>query len=198
MTEAALKTNSYKIKSENLTDFFTVWLKKHYFDKNLWRKLWISSAIIIAIMMFVTVPILTTMTSDLNDYPWLGPIVIFFTILITCLACLLMTAAFLFVASPLINYLTQLLIFVISPVSRRENQVEITSSKLFKSSGNKDSETDWAKIYDVSETRKTILLFYNKNSAIIIPKSAFDSSDDADVFAKASSKHWLLAKDTTF
>ncbi|GGZ29980.1 hypothetical protein GCM10011273_15150 [Asticcacaulis endophyticus] len=103
-----------------------------------------------------------------------------------------------FVASPLINYLTQLLIFVISPVSRRENQVEITSSKLFKSSGNKDSETDWAKIYDVSETRKTILLFYNKNSAIIIPKSAFDSSDDADVFAKASSKHWLLAKDTTF
>ncbi|MDC7677607.1 YcxB family protein [Asticcacaulis machinosus] len=197
MTEASLKTNSYKIRLENLNDFFQVWIKTKY-AQNIWRKFWIGSVVLIATMMFFTVPMLSTITADAPDIPGFAPAVTTFMIIFVSLVCCLFTAIFLFVLSPLINYLTQLMIFIISPVSRRENQVEITASKFSKSSGHKHSETEWANIYDVSETCKTILIFANKNCAIIIPKSAFDSSEDADTFSKTSSKHWLLAKDITF
>jgi len=52
----------------------------------------------------------------------------------------------------------------------------------------------WHSLDSVVTTRKHIFIYFNKCGAFIIPKRAFDSAADADVFARAAKDYLAAAK----
>ena len=74
------------------------------------------------------------------------------------------------------------------------HSIEISDSGITKSSEVTRIEIKWAGIYDVTETRKTILLFTNRKCALIVPKSAFASAEEATIFTTAARNYWAKIK----
>jgi hypothetical protein len=55
------------------------------------------------------------------------------------------------------------------------------------------SEQTWNSVHDIQHNRDFIFLYMQRNAAHVIPRSAFSSSENAEIFLTQAKKHWKLA-----
>jgi hypothetical protein len=99
-----------------------------------------------------------------------------------------------FVVGPPMIYITQALAFALGPLRKRTSHLRADASGIDKTTDNVESRTKWRDFADVVVTRKTVLLFTNRNCAAIVPKSAFASPAEAEAFAAFAKAQWAEAQ----
>ena len=166
--------------------FFGMWLKRNLFTR---QRLLTALAAGCALMAIGVAPI---MAHDLRDDLFRGHIWLTIAVgVVSLIMCLILTALFVYVASPLLTYLFQAAVFIVTANSRPMRTIEISEAGLSKSTG--DSNT-WPSIHEVVDTRSAVLIFTNKNCAVMIPKSAFATVKEAETFATSAVDYWQDAK----
>jgi hypothetical protein len=55
------------------------------------------------------------------------------------------------------------------------------------------SEQTWNSVHEIQHNRDFIFLYIQRNAAHVIPRSAFSSKENAEMFLQKAIKHWKLA-----
>ena len=120
-------------------------------------------------------------------------IVMTLTVIVFLLMSLIITAFVVYLLSALFVYVAQVTGFVLTRARRPVQSVALSHQAATKHVGEEMSVTEWSAIHLVVATGHTVLLFTGRNSAIIIPKSAFASPEEADQFAASAAHFWTEA-----
>ena len=99
-----------------------------------------------------------------------------------------------FLLSPLVTYLAQLAVFAVGPMRRRTTDLKVDANGIDKITGAVESRHKWSDFIHLAETRKTVILFSGRNSATIIPKSAFASPAEAQALTAFAQAQWTDAR----
>ncbi len=182
---------TYRVGMRDLNAFFGVWWKRTRFDKTTVKRfavygLAITIMHIIALRSFITQPTFHNLAWDLALMAAMG------------VAALLLSAIYAFIIafllSPLIIYLAQLVIFIIGPARQRTIHLEVDTAGVEKTAGAIESQARWRDFSAVDATKETVLLFTGRNSATIVPKSAFATPAEAEAFAAFAQAQWREAR----
>ncbi len=180
---------TYRVGMGDLNAFFWAWWKRTRFDKANWKRFTVYALAIVGLLIFS----LKSWISKSYTVGF-GP---FFTVYITVFFAvfgLLTALALTFVVGPLLTYLLQLAAFAFGPMRHRVCHLRATNTGLEKTSKAVESQTKWRDFAGVVDTRRTVLLFTNRNCATIIPKSAFASPTEAEAFAAFAKAQWEDAR----
>jgi len=180
----------YKVRFGTLNAFFWIWVKRNNFTR---RKLVIM--LILAALMTVLSgqPIISAMWPDVVRGK-ISPLMICVFVVVMALTSIVMSSIIMYVVSPALSYIVQVLGYVFGPLRHRINTVDMDASGLHRPSVNGTGDLAWNKVHDVVATKSSILIFTNRNCAVMIPKSAFATPGAADVFAQSAIKYWTDAK----
>lgn len=87
---------------------------------------------------------------------------------------------------PLLTWAWQMLSFTAGPARRPAQSVRLTSEGIEKTMDGASHLFAWESFQDLSVKGSTLLLFNGRNSAMIVPRSAFATPADAEAFAVAA------------
>jgi hypothetical protein len=177
-------TVRYRVGLGNYVAFFGAWIKRTLFDKTNRRRLLIYAAGI-GVVQAIGVSSIVKLMQD--SYM---PELIFWAMIAVVLVVtsFIYAAIFVFVLAPLLQFLWHIGRYLASP--KPEQTVALSADGVTKHTLDTETTTAWRGVTVFVETRKTVLLFTGRNAAMIIPKSAFASSEDADRFTVAARHHW--------
>ena len=190
MTDTDLSATDYKIGFGTMNAFFWIWVKRTNFSK---RKLIVM--LILAVLLAVTsfLPMVPALVKDFRDLPY-PLLLVGILILLGGLMFVLMSSIIMYVASPIMSYAVQVFSFVFGPMRRRVNSIRIDKGGLHRTSNGEPSALGWNEVHEVVATKSSILIFTNRNCAVMVPRSAFASREAADTFAQGAVKYWTDAK----
>lgn len=193
MTDATLSSQDYKIGLGNYNAFFGAWLKRGFFTRQR-LYLWFAVTVGIIGMGFYQ------MRGHLGTFSFVKHPGLSFEIfllgvsfVVGSLVYLLFSALIVYGLSALLTYVSQLIGFLLGSATRRPQTVTITPHAVTKYIGDASSTLAWSNIARVVATRRSVLLFTGRNSAIIVPKRAFDTPEAADAFAASAQHFWTEA-----
>lgn len=176
MTELA--TATYRIDFASHNAFVLAWLRRNVFSRrNLGRFLVFAG--LAAVLCFVQMKGLA------------GPARQVLAAGAAILSGLIIGAAMVYVLAPVTIWLWQMLSFGFGGLRLRDQAVRLTGSGVEKTVGADSHVTGWDGIHEVVDTRRALLLFTGRNSAMVIPKSAFATPEAATVFADAVTERSL-------
>jgi hypothetical protein len=186
-----LKTNEYGISFGNQSAFFWAWLKKNWVGKKNRQRFVLYSGILCLLILFSMASSYKEMLTGFgNNFIWFA----IFMLLAFGISSALMAGAMVFPLSPLLLYVWQSLSYLLGSASRRRQTVHLSAAGLTKYVAESSSHLEWSQVFDLVETRGTLLLFTNPNCAMIISKSAFASPDQAEQFVKEAHANYAKAK----
>ncbi len=187
-------TVTYRVGFDHLNAFFGAWWKRTRFDRISWRRFLLYSLGTLALLllgMYRTI-------SGSHFWPagGLGIDAAFgaFAVIFLGLACGFFGFVLVFIVGPIMTYIAQLLVFALGPMRKRTSHVRATAAGIDKTTGDRESQTPWRDFTAVIETKKTVLLFTNRNCAAIVPKSAFATPVEAEAFAAFAKAQWTDAQ----
>lgn len=185
---------TYRVGLGNLNAFFGAWLKRTWFDRTNRRRYLLYSLGTLGLLLLGIYPFISS--SHFWPSGGLGIDVAFgaFAILFLCLACGFFGFVLVFFVGPFMTYVAQLLVFALGPMRKRTSHMRATTAGIEKKTGETESATKWREFTGVVVTRKTVLLFTNRNCAAIVPKSAFTTVAEAEAFAAFAQKQWADAQ----
>lgn len=190
MTATDLSATDYKIGFGTLNAFFWAWVKRNNFSK---RKLIVMLILAVLMALVAFLPMLPALVKDFHDSPF--PLLLSgIFILFSGIVFVLMSSIIMYVLSPIMSYVVQVFSFVFGPMRRRTNSIRIDTAGLHKTSDGQLSEFAWFKVHEVVDTRSSVLIFTNRNCAVMVPKSAFATPEAADIFARSAVEYWTDAK----
>jgi hypothetical protein len=176
---------TYRIALGNLNAFFGAWLKRTWFDRTNWKRLGLH-AVAFAIFFFWSiwhyVGGKTPIGFSREHLLILGSIILIESVI--------SAFAVVFIAYPPLTYVLQLVAFAFGPMRTRTSHLKTTTAGVDKTTGDISSQTKWRDFAGVVVTRRTVLLFTHRNSATIVPKSAFASPAEAEAFAAFAKAQW--------
>ena len=184
---------TYRVGLGNLNAFFGAWLKRTWFDRASRRRLLIYTAAIFALMTFA----LRSVATDRQMWNLgLGLDVLMGALmaLALLLTCAVMAFVLTCLISPFLVYLAQAVTFAFGPMRKRTSHMTVTTVGIDKTTGGIESQAKWRDFTAVIVTRKTVLFFTNRNSATLVPKSAFASPAEAEAFAAFAQAQWAEAR----
>ncbi len=190
MTETDLSATDYKIGFGTLNAFFWTWVKRNNFSR---RKLVIVLILTAAMAVLGVMPIAPQIVSAFREGTVPLVLAAFFGV-VMILMFMLMSSVIMYVVSPIMSYVVQVFSFVFGPMRRRTNSIRIDAGGLLKTSNGEPNALDWTQVHEVVATKSSILIFTNRNCAVMVPKSAFASRDAADAFAQSATRYWTDAK----
>lgn len=184
---------TYRVGFGNLNAFFGAWLKRTWFDRTNRRRFLLYWAVIAALIGF---GLRSMMTS--RDF-WRADLMVnLISGVLGGVVFLLYTAVIAFVLTqvlgPPLIYLTQAATFIFGPLRKRTSQLRADAAGIDKTTNGVAGQTKWRDFTDVVVTRKTVLLFTNRNCATIVPKSAFTTPAEAEAFAAFAHAQWTDAR----
>ena len=180
---------TYRVGIGNLNAFFDAWQRRTWFDRANIRRYLLYSFGILVLLLFG----LRSVVSAPHFWPsGLGFDVAFaaFGFLFLAFASGFLGFVLVFIIAPLITYVAQLLVFASGPMRKRTSRLRVDSTGISKAAGEADNRIQWRDCIAVVETKKTVLLFTSRNSATIVPKSAFASPAEAEAFAAFAKAQW--------
>jgi len=172
---------TYRVGMANLNAFFGTWLKRTWFDRTSRRRFLLYWAIVTALIGIG----LRSFIAD--KHMWQSDLVInLIGGALGGIAFLLYSAVITFVLTqalgPPLIYLAQTATFTFGPMG------------VDKTTDETESRTKWRDFTAVVETKRTVLLFTPRDSATIVPKSAFASPSEAEAFAAFAKAQWKEAR----
>lgn len=181
---------TYRVDIPTLHAFFFAWFKRNNFTR---RKLGVMAILTLALFAISVWPMLPGLFPS-NASPverTAGMIIIGATLV----SGLIFSALVMFVVSPVLSYIVQMAGYAFGPLSRTSRYAEISQAGI---RNNRDAEFQaWTQVHEVIETRKAILIFTNRNCAIMVPKSAFTTPEAANGFATAAQTYWQDSRTVT-
>ena len=106
----------------------------------------------------------------------------------------LIVAIPMYVLSPIVSYLWLVITFALGPVRKLTNTAEISQQGISKSFEQHNHVTPWSAVYDLVETKKSLLIFTNRNCAMMIPKAGFATIEQVNAFWSAAQNYWQKAR----
>jgi len=185
---------TYRVGFDNLNAFFGVWLNRTWFDRTSRRRFLLYSLGILGLLLLGMYPILSGSHFWPSDEIGINAAFGVFATVCLCLTCAFFGFVLVFIVGPFMTYGAQLLVFAVGPMPRRISRVRATTAGVDKTTGESSAVTKWRDFTSVVVTRKTVLLFTNRNCAAIIPKSAFASPAEAEAFAAFAKAQWTEAQ----
>lgn len=188
MSVAAFEV-TYRVGMSNLNAFFGTWLKRTWFDRTSRRRFLLNWAIVTALIGIG----LRSFIAD--KHMWQSDLGInLIAGALGGIAFLLYSAAITFVLTqvlgPPLVYLAQTAAFVFGPTRRRISHLRADAGGIDRRADGVSSQTKWRDFTAVVETKNSVLLFTHRNSATIVPKSAFASPAKAEAFAAFAKAQW--------
>ena len=181
---------NYRVGFGNLNAFFGAWWKRTWFDKTSWTRFAIYSLMVEVLMLVSTWPTLTGQAVDSLFRPGLA----IDLGIVELIGALVFAFLLVFLVGPLLTYAAQMAAFAFGPMRKRLTRLHATATGVDKNTGAVESLTRWRDFTRVVETKKTVLLFTHRNSATIVPKSAFASPAEAEAFAAFARAQWEDAR----
>ncbi len=182
---------TYRVGIGNLNAFFGAWWKRTRFDKVNWKRLGLYALGIEAMMLFATWPTLTSQIVAASFFDDERRIILG---ILELTGSLVLALPLVFAVGPALTYAVQLATFTFGPMRRRVSHMRATTAGIDKTTGDIASQTKWRDFTGIVVTRKTVLLFTNRNCAAIVPKSAFASPAEAEAFAAFATAQWAEAQ----
>jgi hypothetical protein len=177
---------TYQLSLGNLNAFFGAWWERTWFDKGNWKRFSLYTLAITVLHIFALQGIAHTIFKNTAfNVGWMAVLAIVAVLLSAVYAFILV-----FLLSPLVTYVAQLLVFVFGPARKKISIVKANTDGIDKAMDQIVSQMKWRDVVSVVETRKAVLLFINRNSATIVPKSAFASPAEAEAFAAFAKARW--------
>ncbi len=182
---------TYRVGLGNLNAFFAAWWKQTWFDKANWKRfalyaLGIALLHLFAMQTFVRKPVFQETSWNLGLDISMG------------IAAILLSAVYAFILvfllAPFITYIVQLAIFAAGPTRRKVTDLKADANGIDKMTGKVESRHKWRDFTRLVETRKAVILFTGRNSATIVPKSAFATPAEAEAFAAFAKAQWAEAR----
>ena len=181
---------TYRVDLGNLSAFFGAWWKRTWFDKANWKRFGIYTLAIALLHLFALQGMGHTLFKDeAFKAGWMVVLGVVAVLLSAIYAFILV-----FLLSPLFTYGAQLLVFAFGRTRKKISSLRADANGIDKTTGQITSRTKWRDFTDVVVTRKAVLLFTTRNSATIVPKSAFSSPAEAEAFAAFAQAQWTDAQ----
>ena len=168
-----LATAPYKIGLSDHSAFVVTWLRRNVFSRGNLVRFALFAVLISGLMAFYSHPIAEKIGQKDAGF---GTFFEIFSFLFG----IALAAILVYGLAPLTTYLLQILSFQGRP--RVSQTVRLTDAGVEKAIDGESHTFDWDVIEDVVETKKTVLLFTARNSAMIVSKAAFPSPSDARAF----------------
>ena len=180
---------TYKIRLGNLTAFFAAWWTRSWLDKASWIRFGIYA---VALLVVFASPL---WAFGLGKYTvGYAPGFIVFMAFFLVGAALATALVFTFLIAPLLTYAAQLASFALGSKRRQSHHLQATTAAVSKTIDDVETRTQWQGFTRIVNTKTTVLLFTSRNSATIIPKSAFASPAAAEAFATFAKTQWDEAR----
>ena len=178
MHDTKTETPEFKLTLRDFSAFYSEWRKRNMLFKTEVRRL--------ALYIFLLSAVLLWNSRESLIFPGIsmatkGMAIGFLVIAIVILA-LLLAAFLVFILSPALIYIWQAVRFLSGPVRKYPQSLKASLEGIIKTVNGTSHTTAWADVLDFVETKRTLLIFTGKNSALIIPKSAFASNEVASDF----------------
>ena len=187
-------THAYRIGFGNYNAFFGAWVKRGFFTK---RRLfmWLGLAFVMMFFSIGGVQLLLSQINKTGQMPAGTFNGLFWGIMAvaTIVTSLLFSAFIVYVLTLPVIYMLQVAAFLVGGLRRRTQGIAVSAQHVTKTVDEAVSETPWPGVHTIVSTRQTILIFTSRNSAMVIPKSAFDTPEGADRFVVAAQHFWLEA-----
>jgi hypothetical protein len=178
MNNIQTETPKFKLTLRDFSAFYAVWRKRNILFQTEARRLGLYMFLLAAVLLWNS---RANMLSPDLSFGMKGATIVFYVIAIFLFALLL--AAFLaFIISPAMIYIWQAVRFLIGPVGKYPQTLKASLEGIVKTVNETSHTTAWADVSDFVETKKTLLIFTGKNSAFIVPRSAFASDESAADF----------------
>ena len=87
-------------------------------------------------------------------------------------------------------------LFETEPALKEAHTTEITPEYLRQQDATGETKTRWNGIHKVVETATHIVLWVSPSAAYVVPKRAFDSEENAALFAQNAVNYWQQAQAT--
>ena len=186
-----LKTNEYRISLGDQLAFILTWLKKNWLGKTNRQRFLLYMGVICVLAAFGLFYPVQQMYPDMGDYfIWF----LLFVLLALAIFSAIASAIMVFAIGPVLILIWQTISYPFSSALKRQQSVHLSEDGLTKHVKETSSHLPWADVFDLKETTTTLLFFTNANCAMIVPKAAFATHEDADHFAKAARNYYDSAK----
>ncbi|MDV6332612.1 YcxB family protein [Asticcacaulis sp. 201] len=185
-----LSTNDFRIGFGAQSAFFAAWLRKNGFGKTARRRFLAYTGIVTLLMVFgigANVPGLQSITYT----------VVFVYILLFIVSLIigaLFAAIMIFLIGPIVVWVWMAVSYLIGPWPKRTQRLRLTDTRVIKQVGESEYSLTWKEVFDLVETRKTLLIFTQRNCALIVPKLAFDTPEASQAFVAYAKARWMDAK----
>lgn len=169
MTEFA--TPPYRIDFASYNAFVLTWLKRTFYTRhNLTR--------------FLLLAGLATVVGYWNGKGFASPIGMIGWALLSLISGLIVSAILVYVVAPMLIWLWQMLGFLLGGTRKGLQALSLGDDGVVKTMDQDSHTYGWDQIHDVVETHRALLLFTGRNSAMIVPRTAFANSADVKTFAE--------------
>lgn len=194
MTEITHQVIGYRITFETFNGFFGAWLKHNLFTRRRLIFTLVFTATLIAITIITCWRTFAIIASEPNLPIWWTIPIFAVAAIVMFLFCFLIIAIPMYILSPLVSYLWLIVTFLLGPVRKRINSAEVSQQGISKSFEQHNHLTPWHTVYDLVETKKSLLVFTTRNCAMMIPKAGFTNLDLANAFWSAARTYWQQAR----
>ena len=190
MSETELSATDYRIGFGTLNAFFWTWVKRNNFSR---RKLIVMLILAAAMAVMAVMPVAPLIVAAFRDRT--APLILSAVFgVFAILWFLFVSSVIMYLLSPALSYIVQVFSFIFGPMRRRINSVRIDPAGVLKTSNGEPNALGWNQVHEVVATKSSVLIFTNRNCAVMIPKSAFASREAADAFAQSAVKYCTDAK----
>jgi len=189
-----LRSENYRLTFTTFNSFFLAWMKSGFFTRTRFY-IWFGLAITLAVVTFwQTRQVATQMFSDMNAMAAGGAAIFWLLMFVfTIIFYLLLSGIFVYMFSALLTYAAQAIGFALGSLRHRVQSVTVAQDGLVKQVDNAPHDICWANVVKIVDTKRVVLFFTGRNSATIVPKTAFASAEDADAFSAAAVSYWTGA-----
>ena len=185
-----LSTNDYRIGFGAQSAFFAAWLKKNGFGKIARRRFLIYTGIV-ALLLALGIGANIPGLQSVNVVSAFLYIILF---IVSLIIGALFAAIMVFLIGPIVVWAWMAVSYLIGPWPKRTQRLRLTDTQVIKQVGETESGLTWKGVFDVVETRKTLLIFTRPNCALIVPKQAFDTPEASQAFVAYAKARWMDAK----
>lgn len=194
MTDENFSARDYKITFETFNGFFGAWLKRNLFIRHRFTVTLTFTAVLMIIVAVTGRQMLGLMINEPNMLLWIKILELSLLFVLEAMLSFVIVAIPVYILSPIVSYIWLAISFMIGPVRKRANTANVSVEGITKSYATYSHTTPWSAVYDLVETRKSLLIFTNRNCAMMIPKRAFETPEAAQAFFAAASTYWHRAK----
>ncbi|MBW8881671.1 MAG: YcxB family protein [Asticcacaulis sp.] len=186
MSEEPQSVPPYGVGFGNYCTFLWIWLKGFVASRSNLIRFAVYAAAIAAMFLWSWPPIIVDGVEQPRDTTFWAT-----AIGAGLVGGLLFGAMAAYLLAPVLIFLWQAIGYLFGPLRHATSQVTVSPDAVIKD--HSSPGTPWNAVHAVTETRNTVLIFTRPNGALIIPKSAFASPDDAQAFYQAAESWWIRA-----